>query len=156
MAHRSVQSLLWACLAALAVPAALGAGIYKWVDEAGVTHYSESPPEGRASTTLKPPPPPSGGIVGDPTPKSWQEKEQAFQRRRAERDEAESRRAVKDAADRVAREHRCRNAQSRLYVLQRPRPVYRINAKGEREYLDDDARAAEIDRVKKDIAASCG
>ena len=154
-AVRVVFVLLVTALAAPGLPAAFGAGIYKWVDDKGVTHYSESPPEGRASSTLKPPPPLSGGTVGAPVPKSWQEKEQEFQRRRAEREETESKKAAKDAEDRVARERRCRIARNRLHVLQQPRPVYRINAKGEREYYDDAARAAEIEKLRKEIAASC-
>jgi hypothetical protein len=142
-------------LVLLISPGAPGAGIYKWVDDKGVTHYSESPPEGRASSTLKPPPAPPRGAVGAPTPKTWQEKEQEFQRRRAERGETETKRETQETEDRVAKDRRCRIAQNRLQVLQTQRPVYRFNAKGEREYYDDATRASEIGRVKDEIAATC-
>jgi hypothetical protein len=50
-----------------------GAAVYKWVDERGVTHYSESPPRGRASQRIEdaprvPSPRPSPDAVpGPPT-----------------------------------------------------------------------------------------
>jgi len=154
-ALRRARVALSLCFACLIAPAAIGAGIYKWVDERGVTHYSESPPEGRASSTVKPPPAPAGGAVGAPTPKTWQEKEQEFQRRRAERGEAEKKRETQEAEDRIARDYRCRIAKNRLQVLQTQRPVYRLNGKGEREYYDDATRASEIGRVKSEIDATC-
>ncbi|MEN6585845.1 MAG: DUF4124 domain-containing protein [Sulfuricella sp.] len=77
------QAFLLLVLAA----ATIGATIYKWVDEKGVTHYSETPsPKQKAQEIQVPPPPPSAGTPdGNPASKTWQEKEQEFQKRRTER-----------------------------------------------------------------------
>lgn len=40
-------------LLAVAVVAAAAAGVYKWVDEQGTTHYSETPPTGKKSEEMK-------------------------------------------------------------------------------------------------------
>jgi hypothetical protein len=48
-----------------------GAALYKWVDERGVTHYSESPPPARPSTRMEDPPripPPRPPPAVDPAP----------------------------------------------------------------------------------------
>lgn len=43
------------CLASLAFGSqALAAKVYKWVDDAGVTHFSEHPPKNTESTVIKP------------------------------------------------------------------------------------------------------
>jgi len=47
-------------LCALAVTSASQAGnLYKWVDENGVTVYSQSPPPAKPAEKVKPPPPPA-------------------------------------------------------------------------------------------------
>ena len=65
--HRVILS---ACIALLASPPAIGAEIYKWVDAAGKTHYSENKKDAEAASGRKlevkvlPPSSPSG----DPRP----------------------------------------------------------------------------------------
>ncbi len=74
-----------------------GAGVYKWVDEEGVTHYSDVPTREKKARELdiKPVLTP-GPEVAKPLPKTWQQQEQEFQKRRAERErkEREARAAV--------------------------------------------------------------
>ena len=69
---------------------AVGATLYKWQDDHGVTHYSETPPSDRKAKaiSLQPAPPISSG-ENPPATKSWQEKDIEFRKRRAERQEAE-------------------------------------------------------------------
>ena len=69
---------------------AVGATLYKWQDDHGVTHYSETPPSDRKAKaiSLQPAPPISSG-ENPPDTKSWQEKDIEFRKRRAERQEAE-------------------------------------------------------------------
>ncbi|NIN36712.1 MAG: DUF4124 domain-containing protein, partial [Gammaproteobacteria bacterium] len=44
-------------LCVLATPLQVSAQMYKWVDEAGTVHYSQSPPPaGIQATVIKPPP----------------------------------------------------------------------------------------------------
>lgn len=137
--------------------AAVGATIYKWVDEKGVTHYSETPPPNQKAREIQTPPP-SPATAGAGSPKTWQEKEQEFQKRRVEREDAQKREEEQKAAakrEALARKQRCILARQNLHTLQIQRPVYQINEKGEREYVDDTKREAEIERMKKEIEIYC-
>jgi hypothetical protein len=58
MARRVVLLVLALTLAAVAA-----AAVYTWVDERGVTHYSETPPQGRRADEVKVPAPPQRGDV---------------------------------------------------------------------------------------------
>lgn len=42
-----------------AVPALVSADVYKWVDEQGQTHYSQTPPMEQQAEMIKAPPPPA-------------------------------------------------------------------------------------------------
>jgi len=45
-----------------------GAELYKWVDENGVVHYSETPPQDRAAATIELAPAPVAPAVADESP----------------------------------------------------------------------------------------
>lgn len=49
----------------------------------------------------------------------------------------------------------CLIAQQNLHTLETRRPVYRIDEHGERVYIDDELRAAEIQHAQTEIAAHC-
>lgn len=141
------------------VVASLAAGIYKWVDEKGVTHYSDAPPSTRKARELDIPSTPRDGAQSQgPAAKSWQEQELEFRQRHAARLEAERRQEQQDALNKrlaLARKQRCIIAQQNLHVLQMQRAVYSLNEKGERVFLDDETRASEIARMKKEIETFC-
>ena len=152
------KKMLLLVLSLLAV-ATLGATIYKWVDEKGVTHYSETqPPKQKVREIQVQPTPPAGAESGKPAAKSWQEQELEFRKRHAERQEAAKRQEEKEAAakrEALARKQRCILARQNLHTLQMQRAVYSINEKGERVFLDDKTRAAEIQRMKKEVESFC-
>lgn len=162
----------WLLVVLLVTAAAgLGATLYKWVDERGVTHYSERPPaKQKAQEILIQSPPPSAapadkspqapqapGAEGDkvPPPKTWHEKALEAQRRReaAEKQEEEEQQLARDVA--LERRKRCLAAQQNLHTLLIIRPVYWINEYGERVFIDDAKRAAEIARAKGEIQSYC-
>ncbi len=144
------------CLAVGAMPAA--AQIYKWVDEKGRTHYSENPPpEGKASTKVAPPPPPPSGGSGSATresPEAWKEKDAEWRRRRLERGEAEDKARRRGEQEAARRRDACRRAQRELHILQAG-PVYSVNERGERVYLEDKDRPAAIAAARKLVDANC-
>lgn len=148
-------------LVLLLAAVALGATVYKWIDEKGVTHYSETPPaaERRArKIEVQPASSATADEGGKVEGKSWQQKEQEFQKRQAEREEARKQDEAAEAAtrrDAKTREERCAAAKQNLDTLRIQRPVYRIDEKGERVYLDDPGRAAEIARMKNEIETYC-
>ena len=153
--HRRSCMLLLA--AALASGPAAGA-IYKWVDEKGVTQYSEKPPQGKKSAEVPirsqsaapvTPPGPQGGA------KTWQEQEAEFRQRRAEQEEQ---RLKKEAQDRVGAADRlrtCLQARQDLHVLEQQRPVYTINAKGERVFIEDKDRDQYRERMRRIVEQTC-
>ena len=148
--------------------ATVGATIYKWVDEKGVTHYSETPPPKQKAQKIQAPPPPPSTTTegGKPAPKTWQEKEQEFQKRRAEHQQ-ESSRIEKSSVERAEGEERCLEARKQLAMLQEQLPIYRDEEgkfrvkwrydtyQGEREYLDDATRTSEIARARQEIGTNC-
>jgi hypothetical protein len=133
----------------------LAAPVYKWVDEKGVTHYSEAPPRDRKAQEVGVQPAPAGKASQPPATNKWDDQEREFQRRRVEREEARRKKEAEDTkANREAKEN-CLVAQEQLHKLERGVPVYSINEKGEREYMDDKARAEELALAKKDIETYC-
>ena len=139
--------------------AVIGAGIYKWVDEKGVTHYSETPPPAQQSqqVPIETPaqPAPRGEVPGTRT---WQQLEQEFQQRRIERELAEKEEAAQKAeAERLARARKaaCITAQQNLHVLLQGRAAYVLDEMGERVYIADKDRPAWIARMKVQIEIHC-
>lgn len=144
---------LWHLLALflLFVAQSAGAGVYKWVDEKGVTHYSEAPPPGRKSEAIQINPPPPGATQPG---KSLREQEGEFlerQLRRQRQDEAEKR----AREDKAANEARCAAARERLERLQAARRVFRRDAQGEPVIMSDEERQAAAEETARQIEASC-
>jgi hypothetical protein len=50
---------------------------------------------------------------------------------------------------------RCILARQNLHLLEMQRPVYYIDERGERVYLDDQVRAAEMEWMRAEIAEYC-
>ena len=138
--------------------ATVGSTIYKWVDEKGVAHYSETPPSGKKvdKVDISPPPPKE---VTEEAQRKLQRLREELRQRDAEREEATKRQEETEAAanrEALARKQRCILARQNLHTLQMQRAVYSINGKGERVFLDDKTRAAEIERMKKEVESYCG
>lgn len=67
--------------------ATVGGTIYKWVDEKGVTHYSEQPPSNQKARKLEiQPAPPTAGSEGTPSTKNMREREEEFRQRQEARE----------------------------------------------------------------------
>ena len=132
----------------------IGAGIYKWVDEKGVTHYSNVPAPDQKSKKIEVSPPPEGAPKQEMGPESWEQKEREFQQRRIEAEEAEKKLKEQEAEAKV-REIKCSAAKSKLRTLQTDRPVYWINKQGERIFLDDVERKAAIEKANQEIESLC-
>lgn len=136
---------------ALALPAA--AELYKWVDEKGVTHYSETPPPDANAKRIELPP--AAPATKPESPERWKERELELRKRRLEKERAEE--DEKAGSERSAERRReiCLRARRALDVLEPGRPVYRVNERGERVYIDDAQRAAETDKWRKEADSNC-
>jgi hypothetical protein len=122
--------------------------MYRWVDEKGTTHFSEyPPPEGNAAKIeVKP--------TGTEKPRvdDWKERELESRQRRAAQGAAEDQARKKNEAGRA---QNCRRAQQGLDTVKNSRRVYDLNDKGERVYLDDKDRPAEIARWTGEVEKYC-
>jgi hypothetical protein len=153
-----------------ALPAA--AQIYSWKDKDGKVHYSDTPPPSgevnviRGAPGARPAPPAAPESTGAPgatdpakeqdpsRPPTLAEREQAFRERRAA--EAEAQAKAEDEAGREAERQRfCEQAKNQLGALESGQRVTRFNAAGEREFLDDAARSAEIARLQQQVSEHC-
>ncbi|MDX9885185.1 DUF4124 domain-containing protein [Thauera sp.] len=161
---------------AVALLAALPAlaQIYNWKDKDGRVHYGDTPPPTgevsvirgtpMATPAVAPAPPPeSAGTPGatdtstapQPSrPPTLAERERAFRERRAA--EAEAQAKTEEEATREAERQRfCEQARNQIGALESGQRVSRFNAAGEREFLDDAARSAELARLQQQLAEHC-
>ena len=135
---------LLALVLALALPVA-SAQVYKWVDEKGRVHYGEKPPVGAKSSTLKPPTAPSAPAKAQ----DLQSQELDFRRRQVKKGEDEATQA-RETANRDAR---CNAAKENLSIAEQAALFRR--QKGERVFLSDAERNAEIEKMRADVTRYC-
>ena len=147
--------LLIAAGLVLAMP--VQAQLYKWVDEQGHVHYGDCPPPECEPIEIPPPPAPAAEEVERAQERLKRMLEEQRERAEIRRQAEEAERLKREAEERIAayRRSRCQLAQQNLHTLRLGRPVYRIDEKGERVFLDDAERAAEIERMKEDIREYC-
>ncbi len=137
--------LLWA----LAVP--VGAQVYKWVDEKGVTHYGERAPQGTKAREVEQHlanPAPAPGKAAEP---DWKAKDLEFRSRRIESEQAETKKEQSETANRQA----CNLARDRLAAMKSARGMYRLNDKGERVYQSEDENRAAITQLERKVSENC-
>lgn len=143
-----------ALAALLAVLPAAAQTMYKWVDEKGVTHFSQEPPpdaksEKKAIKVTPKVTPPSGGGAYDPN--AWKAKDAEAKKRGVERGQQ----AQADAKDDAQKAQACDRARSRLEFLRHVGPIFHTNPDGTRTYMEDKAREAEVARAKEVEARAC-
>ena len=150
--RRSRACLLIACSLLAALPALASGGLYKWVDEKGVVHYSDMPPAGKPAARLKATPPSSPGNAQVPARnRSWQEQLQDSNERRfqEEKQQKEAQQKAQEA------EQKCLRARNALDSLKRERPLYRVDKEGERSFMEDEERRRLIDGWQQQADANC-
>lgn len=146
-------------IAALAacVPGSLAAGeVYRWVDEDGVVHFSDSAEGIPNAEMVDDPSSPPGRAESLPptTPAAPQAGDQASyaQQRRDER--AKARRKAAEESQRI--EVTCAEARSRVAKLEPSTRVIVQDEDGNVTRLDDNRRLELLDEAKAYIAQNCG
>ena len=142
----------WIAAAALTAAAPLClAATYKWVDEKGVVHYSDTPPAGKPGQKLNIAPPPPLDSQAPQRSRSWQEQLQDSNERRhqEEKQQMEARQKAREA------EQKCLRARSALDSLQRDRPLYRVDQQGERVFMEDAERRRLAESWQQQADAHC-
>jgi Domain of unknown function (DUF4124) len=141
-----------AFLLAAFLPLAVAAQMYKWVDEKGVTHYSETPPpDGKANKIdikSSGPDAPSGAA-------DWKQKELDARQQRIQKEQQEQQQKTQEQNVLTARQKNCVEAQRQLANVQAARPVFTVDEKGEKVFLDDKDREREIDGWKANVRKYC-
>jgi len=163
-------------LLSLAALLLCGAELYKWVDENGVVHYSETPPQDRAAATIELAPAPAPSTTADDSTgrdatqaaeAAWYEQWLAEQR---ERKRLEKQRLEEKSLSRAEEEthwlEQCATARRRLEILETACPVFfdgqgvlRVKCphetvwvhKGELRYLSDDERATMLRHYRQQL-----
>ncbi|MDE2081736.1 MAG: DUF4124 domain-containing protein [Burkholderiales bacterium] len=164
--------LLWRlCLAACPLLLVLAAGPahaqWKWRDKAGHITVSDLPPPREVPDTdilarpdprreLVPPLPASAALAGLPASAPMSPLEAELEARKRAADAARAAAARADQ-ERVAsqRADNCRRARGQEIALASGQRIARINAQGQREFLDDQARADELRAARDAIASDC-
>ena len=161
---------LIACVLAIAAAGAQAQSLWKWRDASGQLHISDTaPPAGTPAKDILSTP---RGIAGAPAlaPKvdepapaassgdsALDKKKKAIEAQKAE--QAQKEKADHDAAvakNDAVRKDNCTRAQSNIQALQSGQRMATINSKGEREVMDDNARAAELKRTQEAVSSNCG
>ncbi|MGM0563255.1 MAG: DUF4124 domain-containing protein [Pseudomonadota bacterium] len=131
------------------------AKMYKWVDDEGQTHYTQTPPPeyAREQGSVAPPPPPSESPEKaaerfEKMRKNLQEDIEAEQK--AEEEQKESRKAAKEQAD------RCKKAKTWLRQLENNARLREVNEDGEYVVLDDSVRQERLDKARELVKKECG
>lgn len=134
-----------------AVPAS--AQMLKCVSKDGKVEYATQCPPGtkEQQTGIRNEP----GKITAPPQKSAAEREAEYKKRKAEGVE-DKKKAEQKAAETAVTREQCDNARANLRGLQEGQRVVRLDPKtGERIFVQDDERPAEIARAQKAVDANC-
>ena len=162
---RPSLAMVAAVAAALACSGAAQAQ-WAWKDENGRLVFSDrQPPPNVKPESIVRQPAPSGAVrrTAEPAPsegatqagsRSMAERDMEFRKRQAERAEAE-RKQAEELANVTRRNADCERARGYLRSLEDGARVMRTDPQGNREFLDDTQRAAEIARAREAVARGC-
>jgi hypothetical protein len=161
------MKLLRTCLAVLACAAApLAFAQWQWVDKDGRKVFSDQPPPAdvpankilrrpgsRAAEAMAEPAP--AAVAAPAAPKvSGKDKELEDKKKQAAAAEADKKKAQEEETARLRAEN-CDRAKRAKATIDSGVRLSTVNDKGEREIMDDNARAAEAKRVDNVIARDC-
>ena len=165
----AAAAMLRSPLVALCV-ALLGAGLalpaaaqWKWRDKGGHMQYSDLPPPAgtaEADILLRPNSQMRRAALVEPAASAASaapklvDPELEARRRKAEQETASTKKA-EDEKQAAARAENCTRAKGYQRTLDDGMVVQRTNDKGEREFLDDKARAEETRRTREIISSDC-
>ncbi len=135
------RTLITATCLILAAPA--GAGMYKWTDNEGNTHYSQLPPEGRQTQEIAPPP--------QVKPQPRNEEAQAEPAEEESTKEPELTPEQKAERDQLYRRN-CEAAKKNLDLFQTAR---RVMEDGELVIITEEDRAKRLEKTREQVEKYC-
>lgn len=149
------RTLLINCL--LLIPLLISTGaqagkFYKWVDEEGVTHYTETPPENSQSTVIK---------TQGKTPKNADHANSRLEATRKSLEEAIDKRKEKKEAGKLdvenakVKQKNCETAKNNLKILLEHGRIKEKGEDGEYKMLADEKRQERIQKARDRIKEFC-
>lgn len=126
--------------------------MYKWVDEDGVTQFTQTPPTGQKAETLRPPPPPAE----DPATAQQRLQKQLddFDNRRLmEQEQGKETRLAEE--NKALRKKNCAAARNNLQVLQAGGNRSMTTETGEVIRPTEEDRTARIEKAQQAIKDNC-
>jgi hypothetical protein len=138
---------------------------WKWKDKSGLTQYSDLPPppgipdqdillRPSASARRAPPPPLVAASSAPLAAAHASDPELEARRKKAEQEVADKKKAD-EAKLAASRAENCNRAREAVRTLDSGIRLTRANAQGEREVLDDAARASESQKARDVMATDC-
>ena len=135
------------------IPFYANAGVYKWVDADGQTHFGDRPPAQAATSEI--------------TVKAAPDSEDAVARERHQKmteflEQQQEERKARQAADAQAEERAtkraevCRNLQARLKFLASVSTFYNLNDQGERVFVNEAENARIRADFRQKVKRTCG
>ena len=147
---------LFIAVAILLATATVAAQVYKWVDKDGKVQYTDTPPPASATKTeaKRVDTSPASASAPADTAKTLQDRAKDYDKRKTEVAE-KSKKADIEQKNADASAANCSDARGALRDLETGRPITRTSETGFREYVDDDARQAEMTKARKAITDFC-
>ncbi len=174
--NMTLRNATWVlCALLLALPLLANAEIYKWKDKNGVMRYTDTQPPSNVKlesidgkrviktsnqAPLAPVASPIAAAGKDemkakvPNP-NGESTEEAAAKLRQKNAELEKNNKKEKEAQAKLNEENCKAAKSNLASYSQGGRIYKVNEKGEREYLDDAGLKAGAEKAQKDVAEYC-
>ncbi len=148
----SVRSI--SILITLLLSSGLQAEAYKWVDENGVTVYSQTPPPSNVETQRMKPPPQPKETGGQGSRENLEQQYQAMQEREDERKkQAEESKKAEDLQEQ--RDQNCQAAQHNLKILEGPPRSLVQTPDGEYHRVTQEEREKQKSEAQKMVDQYC-
>ena len=136
----------------LAVTGTVGAKMYKWVDENGVTQYTQTPPPKGDFESVKPPPPPPSSA--SQSKEQLDKRQEEFDERRKKQAEAKEESSKQSEIDERNKSN-CKTARGNLEMLQTGRRLRSKAKDGSLTVVTEDDRAKRIATAQEQIKKFC-
>ncbi len=145
------QTLMLTLLIALTPGLAMGASVYKWTDENGVTHFGDRQPVGASSETINVRSGTSSSASSNrPSPQQQLDEIQEQQRKEAQKQKE----SAVEAARRKQREANCATAKANLDIINSNSRI-RVEEDGEQRYLTPEEIAEQKQKHEEIVAENC-
>lgn len=137
-------------LAVLAVPAG-AAGFYKWVDEKGVTHYGEKPPEGIQAASVKVRDTTSSDAEGEIRKLGERRTASSAEKAKAEEGKSDAQAKALPADEKERMRKLCEQHRKNLATLKSGQRVVTKDAQGNKKYVSDEEKAKQLQFAEGEV-----